>query len=166
MQSIPNSSAPVLVSSLSNSDLYDRLWKIKNNFPGKLGLRFCRGRKMHNLQGLYDELSAAFQFPYYFGENWAALDECLNDLSWFISDAYLLCITSADEVLKNEPAEEFEELISLLVRAAREWGGENPNLAVMGRSPTVFQTLVQVAPGSELVMQNRLQVLGFKASLL
>jgi hypothetical protein len=28
------------------------------------------------------EFAASFQFPYYFGENWPAFDECINDLSW------------------------------------------------------------------------------------
>jgi hypothetical protein len=50
-----------------------------------LVVRFLRGSKMKTERGLFDELSAAFQFPYYFGDNWDALDECMADLSWLTS---------------------------------------------------------------------------------
>jgi hypothetical protein len=47
-----------------------------------LTVRIVRGRKMRGYQGLFDEFSAALQFPWYFGENGNAFDECLADLSW------------------------------------------------------------------------------------
>jgi RNAse (barnase) inhibitor barstar len=31
---------------------------------------------------LFQELSKGLNFPDYFGNNWDALDECINDLSW------------------------------------------------------------------------------------
>ena len=45
-----------------------------------LTVRVVRGRKMRNLPGLFDEFSAALQFPLYFGENEDAFDECIADL--------------------------------------------------------------------------------------
>lgn len=42
--------------------------------------RVVRGKKSRTVSHFFDEISAALQFPYYFGENWAALDECLADL--------------------------------------------------------------------------------------
>lgn len=47
-----------------------------------LTIRAVRGRKMRTVHGLFDEMAAALQFPYYFEENWAAFDECLADMDW------------------------------------------------------------------------------------
>src|SRR5215510_10518793 len=55
-------------------------------------VRFLRGRKMHESSGLDNEFAAAMQFPWYYGENWAAFDECLKDLSWIWAKTYLLFI--------------------------------------------------------------------------
>jgi hypothetical protein len=46
----------------------------------RLVVRSVRGRKMTTTAQLYDEFAAALQFPPYFGENWAAFDECLSDM--------------------------------------------------------------------------------------
>src|SRR5262249_52404434 len=53
-------------------------------------VRVIRGRKSRTVRAFFDEVSAALQFPYYFGENWAAFDECITDLDWLAGDAYLL----------------------------------------------------------------------------
>lgn len=47
-----------------------------------LTVRSVRGRKMRTVGGLFDEMAAALQFPYYFGENWPAFNECLADMDW------------------------------------------------------------------------------------
>ncbi len=39
---------------------------------------------------LFTALASALRFPAYFGHNWAALDECLGDLSWLPEDVALL----------------------------------------------------------------------------
>lgn len=160
-----SAASEVLVSTLSDSDLCDYLWSEKRSFPGNSGLIFCRGQKMRTLSGLFNEFSAAFQFPYYFGENWAALEDCLNDLSWFFADRYLLCITSAQELLTDEGAEAFSNLFQILVRTAREWSGENPNLSVMGRLPTIFRTIVQVPFCQEAAIRERLSGIGISATI-
>jgi hypothetical protein len=38
-----------------------------------------RGRKSRTVAIFFDEVAAALQFPYYFGENWNALGDLLND---------------------------------------------------------------------------------------
>ena len=59
---------------------------------------------MRTLDALFDEMAAAFQFPYYFGENWDALDECLADLSWLPAAGYVILIRESSEVLALEDA--------------------------------------------------------------
>lgn len=45
-------------------------------------IRRVRGTKSSDEQRFFDELAAALQFPYYFGENWNAVWDCVTDLSW------------------------------------------------------------------------------------
>ena len=68
---------------------------------------------MQTIASLFDEMAAAFQFPDYFGENWAALDECLADLSWLPAAGYVVLIRESSEVLALEDAGSRSLLISL-----------------------------------------------------
>lgn len=43
---------------------------------------YLRGMRCKTEELFFYEVSASFQFPYYFGENWPAMDECLCDLEW------------------------------------------------------------------------------------
>jgi len=52
------------------------------NKEWKIAVKVIRGKKMRTRADLFNELAAALQFPSYFGENWAALEECLDDLEW------------------------------------------------------------------------------------
>jgi hypothetical protein len=61
---------------------------------------------MRTVNGLFDEMAAACQFPYYFGENWAAFAECLGDLDWMNSTRFVLAITEFDEILADEAKEQ------------------------------------------------------------
>lgn len=43
---------------------------------------YLRGKRCVDEISFFYEVSASFQFPWYFGENWAAFDECVCDLDW------------------------------------------------------------------------------------
>ncbi|HEU4322766.1 MAG TPA: barstar family protein [Roseiflexaceae bacterium] len=47
----------------------------------------------------------AMQFPDYFGRNWDALEECLNDLSWVPADGYVLVYDQVARFVSAEPDE-------------------------------------------------------------
>lgn len=81
-------------------------------------VRTVRGRKMRTTRQLFDECGAALQFPDYFGENFAALDECLADLDWLPMGAGLvLRVTEPSEVLADEDDEALRVLVSILAGA-------------------------------------------------
>lgn len=44
---------------------------------------------------LFAVVASAMQFPDYFGNNWDALDECLNDMEWLPADGYCLVLHDA-----------------------------------------------------------------------
>lgn len=45
-------------------------------------ISYLRGKRCSTEELFFYEVSASFQFPDYFGENWAAFDECICDLEW------------------------------------------------------------------------------------
>ena len=69
-------------------------------------VRKLRGRKMRSWDALMDEIGAVLQFPDYFGENYPALDECLNDMDWLPTEVgYAVIVVDPLEVLADEPVE-------------------------------------------------------------
>ncbi|PNG52887.1 Barstar (barnase inhibitor) [Variovorax sp. WDL1] len=121
---------------------------------------------MHCTEQVFNEISAALQFPYYFGENWAALEDCLSDLSWLESDSYLLCITASRELLLEEDALAFKSFVTSLNSVADGWAGANPNLELFGRVPVPFHVLMQVPRGDEADMQRKLKTHRIGSDLL
>jgi hypothetical protein len=87
----------------------------------RLVVRTVRGRKMRSVARLDDEFAAALQFPWYFGENWAAFDECIKDLAWLPPEAgYVVVVTDPLLVLDDSP-EDFDVLVRTLSSAVDEW---------------------------------------------
>ena len=82
-----------------------------------LETRWLRASKMRTANALFVEFAAALQFPPYFGENWDALDECLNDLEWLDGDGAALFILDADQLLQDAPPEDGRILFEILQAA-------------------------------------------------
>ena len=62
---------------------------------------------------LFDEFALKLKFPDYFGRNWDAFDECLNDLHWLCCEQYILFIKDFNVVLVNQ-IDEFETFVEIL----------------------------------------------------
>ncbi len=90
---------------------------------------YVRGNRCHELKNLFNEFSAAFQFPSYFGDNWDSLDECLCDLDWLRFDRIVLVIDSYDEILCKK-AREKQTLMSVLRTAIDYWQKSNVGFIV------------------------------------
>ncbi|HWH93962.1 MAG TPA: barstar family protein [Baekduia sp.] len=88
-----------------------------------LTVRTVRGAKMRSTAALMDEVASALQFPHYFGENWAALDECLADMEWLLpSTGIVLLVRDAELVLVDEGGEALEAFVAALRNASDEYG--------------------------------------------
>jgi hypothetical protein len=57
---------------------------------------------MLSVGGLMTEVSAAFQFPPYFGRNWAALDDMLSDTGWNQHLQFVIVVAQPELVLMDE----------------------------------------------------------------
>lgn len=123
---------------------------------GNCSPRVVRGQRCQSEAALFKEWSAALQFPYYFGNNWDAFEECVNDLNWIPGRGHLILIANAHRVLPG-PRERFDLLTEILANAAAHAyvaggaaDGVRP-LSVVFHSPThagdtVLQRLDHVSP--------------------
>jgi Barstar (barnase inhibitor) len=141
------------VTTIEESKLEDLRLHLTFNYPG-LVTRILRGSKSRTVESFFDEVGAALQFPYYFGENWPAFAECLTDLGWLPGDAYLLLIQQANFLLREAP-EDFGTLIRILDRASREW--LIPNQYIPRNLPaTAFHIIFQCIEGDVSEFTKRL----------
>ena len=101
----------------STEDLCEAVLGMEGLRERGLETRWLRASKMRTAHALFDEFAAALQFPPYFGENWDALDECLNDLEWLEGDGAALFILDADQLLQDAPPENGRILFEILQAA-------------------------------------------------
>ncbi|MBL3582063.1 barstar family protein [Oleidesulfovibrio alaskensis] len=66
------------------------------------------------------EIEKVMQFPDYFGRNWDALEECMQDMKWLPAKHYILIIHDAEDCWKNIP-EVVYTLIEIWVDSALYW---------------------------------------------
>ena len=103
------------------SDLIERLGRSQDNGVHDLrGLAaVLDGRELRDKAELLAEVGEALAFPDYYGANWDALEECLNDMSWR-EGPVLLAIAHADAV----PQAELDTLVDIFALAAESWRGQ------------------------------------------
>jgi RNAse (barnase) inhibitor barstar len=112
-------------------------------FPDGIGVRRIRGEKCHDFDRFHQEVSAALQFPDYYGHNEAALDECITDLDWLPAPWYLIHIPNAERLLAGEDPECFDWAIETLLRAGMSWAHPAElGAGRSGRQPTPFNAIL------------------------
>jgi hypothetical protein len=146
-------SAPWLHTiELGSSSLADRVVSPESNAVGAC-VRVVRGEKMRNESQLFDEFAAAWQFPYYFGENWAAFSECLADLSWAPANRYLTVVRDAECILSEEPRS-LLTLMKVLNDLGREWATKADTTRPWAPEPRPFHVLLHCDIGRGDLLQR------------
>lgn len=109
-------------------------------------VRIVRGTRCRTKEDLFDEFSAALQFPWYFGHNWDAFDECLQDLGeWMIvAKTLTIVVVESSEVLSLDEEEGSFEIFARIMRRNVQPDAGEPELAGEGFSPRVPIALVLV----------------------
>jgi len=69
-------------------------------------------------------MHAALQFPYYCGNNWDSLSECLNDLEWFTGKNLIIFISNIQNVLQDEEPAQFALFIRILTDTINEFSSK------------------------------------------
>lgn len=116
---------------------------------------------MRSTRALMDEISAALQFPHYFGSNWPALGECLSDMDWLPpTPGVVVLMRNAAEVLIEEPAGELEALVHVIDRATRDYAKPIEQGEWWDRPELPFHVVLQVSPDVAGQVEPRWKVAG------
>lgn len=94
--------------------------KFMENDDETLVVRTIEGKKCTALDDMFKEFATKLSFPDYFGYNWAAFDECINDLRWLPSKAYILMIYDSDSI-EASCFTDFRTLIKIMMHSINEW---------------------------------------------
>lgn len=153
---------PFLHLAISSEEDFCQLargWLFKDE--PKAVARIVRGKKSRTLDNLYDEFAAAFQFPCYFGENWPAFGECVNDLEWLPGEGYFVFVSNVNNMLVNDD-EDFKILVRILLDAAKDWAkGRHYN--DFPTEPTPFHIIVHCLPEKASEVKTRFSRIGVES---
>lgn len=95
----------MIFKKINNGNELNALFYENSHIRGRY-TAFIRGKRSTTCSGFLKEYSAAFQFPYYYGNNWSAWDECATDLSWLMFDSVALIIDDYESLFVDEPDNE------------------------------------------------------------
>jgi RNAse (barnase) inhibitor barstar len=113
------------------------------SLPKGFVLKVLNGDKCASAAGLFAEFARVLDFPDYFGHNWDAFEECLADLEWLPARGYVLLLSQAEQVLR-EDEDGYETFLEVLSDAGEAWGSGQAGMG--SQPPTPFHVLFAVSP--------------------
>lgn len=66
---------------------------------------YINGKTITSKTEFFQASAAAMHFPDYFGDNWDAFNDCINDLSWLSANGYILLYTQPENFANSDPSE-------------------------------------------------------------
>lgn len=91
------------------------------------------GRQIADKATFLAASAAAMRFPSYFGHNWDAFEECVNDLSWEGAPGYVLLYDNVKHFAATQPAE-WATARAILAHAIAHWQARGVLMYVLLRS--------------------------------
>jgi RNAse (barnase) inhibitor barstar len=73
-----------------------------------------------NKAEMLDAIAKAMSFPDWFGRNFDALADCLNDLGWLTADGYFILLQHCDGI-HGHAESDFVSTLQIFEQAADEW---------------------------------------------
>ncbi len=96
----------------------------------KLGFTRIDFNGLGSKEMLFKRLAERLDFPAYFGGNWDALDEIMQEPFWNPAPGRVIMFTSAKSFLQNLPAEA-QVLKSIMEKSSRYWAETGISLFVV-----------------------------------
>lgn len=114
-------------SKVSQDEIYRKIYQAAQDGAY---VSYLRGKRCADEQAFFYEVSASFQFPWYFGENWAAFDECICDLEWIAHRSIFLVVDDFSKMFNGNVALQ-ELLLKYLVKATDYWESEGVKIEIV-----------------------------------
>lgn len=117
-------------------------------------LFYLDGDLTPNEDAFLRNVAVAMSFPDYYGENWNALDECIQDLSWVPAAGYVLLYDDFERFARTDPAA-WMIALDVFRTAVESWLDEGIPMYVLLRGdaaaapglPTLRLSTALAAPG-------------------
>ncbi len=93
-----------------------------------------------NIQYLFDLLTQELHFPY-FGRNWDALNDLLNDLWWIVQKKIILI---HDDLPLKQDAKNFRIYLEILLEAINTWKGQEKHEFVVVFPLAFYEKIEQI----------------------
>jgi hypothetical protein len=155
---VADAQSPLLLLAADAKAAAEAIWGWRE---AALTVRAVRGRKMRTVQGAFDEVAAALQFPYYFGENWAAFDECLADMDWLPMDVGIVMVVSdPGEVLADADDAELGVFVRAIVHAGGTYAQPIESGEWWDRPAVPFHVVLQSSQADAAAVCARWQAAG------
>lgn len=110
--------------TLSYSEVYHKLY---TEAQADAYTSYLRGKRCATEDDFLIEVSASFQFPFYYGENWPAFDECIQDLEWLKFDKIFVLFDDFSQAFCDQPNLQtmLQEMVIQYFENAIEYWEEN-----------------------------------------
>ena len=139
----------------TDADALNQVTALQRAAGNRLCARIVRARKALTTAAFFDEIASAFQFPYYFGENWDALNDCVSDLDWLPGEGYAVIITHAVNLLEKESADALKHFVTVMKHAAQHW--HKPGKGTKART---FQVILHATKEEEAALKSKWHAAG------
>lgn len=91
---------------------------------------YINGKNITSKADFFQTSAKIMNFPDYFGENWDAFNDCMNDLSLLSAKGYLLLYTQPDNFAQNDP-QEWTIALDIFQEVVEYWAGTDTPLYVL-----------------------------------
>ena len=146
----------IIPIEIDKDNFEQQLNEFKSDTTNQNLIFLLNGNKMKNVNSLFNEFAIVLQFPSYFGKNWNAFDECINDLDWFYGENYIIVINEAQNILINDKIEEIEIFFKICKNSCIEWSKPLDLDEEWGRSGKPFHFLLQFENKHKTIFKERI----------
>ncbi|MEM9204494.1 MAG: barstar family protein, partial [Actinomycetota bacterium] len=99
-------------------------------------VRLLDGRFLDTEAAIFGHLAAAFQFPWYFGDNWHAFDECFGEIGEQVANGSVVVVIKDGGAVRGGDPKALADLVTSLGYAGAHWA--------QGEAVSDFTIVVQV----------------------
>ena len=115
---------------MSDGEVYS---KICEESQSGAYVSYLRGIRCKTEDDFLIEVSASFQFPSYYGENWPAFDECICDLEWLKFSKIFVLFDDFSMAFRDQPTIQKllqKRVVSYWSEASDYWESEGKTVEV------------------------------------
>lgn len=101
-------------------DQLDKLNQEIADTDKNIAVKLIQGRNCQTKQAFFDETARILEFPDYFGNNWDAFNDSINDLLWPEDGYYWLIFSEADLLFSKSKDDDLAILLNILSQVCAE----------------------------------------------